>query len=131
MARYKKHLYSLYTNREDPDSPIEVIATGASFWAFLFHGFWLLYHRAYYVGILWLILFGGMAGAGQYFAIHPNYIAAIQLGLQIWIGLEGSYLREWNAKRRGLRFEGSYMTHDAEEAELRYYDADPQFNQMP
>lgn len=132
MAQHKSHhIFSIYTDPDSADAPIEVIAERFSFWAFLFHGFWLIYHRAYLSGIIWFMAYGAVGALSAFMGIPEDMIAIIQLGMQIWLGFEGHSLRAQEALRKGMQFEGVYIAHNAQDAELRYLETHPRYKQHP
>ena len=92
-----------------------------SIWAFVFGGFWLVWHGAWIVGALWIT---GTVLV-QSFAAHlvdgaPELaLAAFVLTLlpRLWLLLEGAQLRRWSLKRRGYRLCAVVEADDAATAE--------------
>lgn len=127
----RHHIFSIYADPHDADTPIEAVANRFSVWAFLFHGFWLFYHRAYFTGLIWFAIYGLGAAMLDFAGVNNTIISIAQVGLQLWIGFEGHNLREYELTRKGLAFEGAYVAHDTYDAELQYLETHPRYRQHP
>jgi Protein of unknown function (DUF2628) len=124
MAIYTVHLPPL----EDASERIlkaKLVPDGFSRWAMAFGGFWLVSKR------LWIsaFLFTGLVfsiWAVSYSAGLPLRVPAfLSLLLFLLLALEGSSLQRWRLKRRGWSEVGVISAPTQEEAERRFFEANP------
>lgn len=102
MQLYTVHI-ARGERRGDPQA-IEraiLVRDGFSFAAFVFTGFWLLFHRAFLAGVAVLagsFVLGLILDA---WSAAPFVTVGSQLLVSLLVGLEGASLRRWTLARRG------------------------------
>lgn len=120
---YTVHIRQKPLKNGDPD--IVLVPEGFSVWAFLFQFVWALFHRLWLVAVIMLLISGMMEWAFR-FAVGDVTALACQLGLGILIGAEAQNLRRWTLQRRGYRLDAVVIGETLDEAELRYFEQNPE-----
>lgn len=115
------HTYTVHAKPTAPDEPV-LVREGFSVFAFLFAGFWLLYHRAWLAGVLTLVLMGLLRVMQQQSMLHAPMLEALQILVGLFIGLEGRELQREALARRGYAMEGIVSAETEDRALLRHYE---------
>lgn len=121
MRKAKPHSFEIYASSPALNAELTIVEDRFSVWAFLFHGFWLIYKGAWRMAPLWFVAYGGVALLGVYAGLNTDVISVLQVGLQIWMGLEASTLLALDARLRGLRLQSVVIAPSADDAEISYY----------
>lgn len=116
------HTYTVHAKPNAPDDEPVLVREGFSIFAFLFAGFWLLYHRAWLAGILTLVLMGMLRAMQEQSILHAPTLEALQVLVGLFIGLEGRELQREALTRRGYAFEGIVSAETEDRALLRHYE---------
>jgi hypothetical protein len=120
MRTPRINLYDICTPPRD-DLPVVVVRQSFTLWAFLFHGGWLLYHRAWWPAVSVLALMALTAIIAQHYPQQETTLIVAQLFLQLYVGFSGADFRLQALQRQGYRHADIIAANSAEEAELRYY----------
>ena len=113
------NLYSIYSNEESKNLDLRIIKQGFSFWALVFNFFWAIYHKMWSLVVLFavfnLLMF--------LFQTPENMviIESIKYAVQIFVfGFFATELREFYARKRGMKLDDIILANSEEEAELKY-----------
>jgi len=115
------HTYTVHVHPDKPDEPI-LVREGAAIGAFIFGGFWLLYHRVWLWGALAVLLAGVCEWLNRSTTGDTMYIEAAQFVLALFIALEARELFRESLARRGYVCEGIVSEASEERALLRFYE---------
>ncbi|TVR99733.1 MAG: DUF2628 domain-containing protein [Rhodospirillales bacterium] len=119
--------YTIHLRRHglDPDRDIAVVKEGFCWPAFFFSVLWALWHRMWLAAV-GFFLFHGLINVLINWA-RPGYYAeaALSLGVSVLIGMFANDLRRWSLARQGFVEEGPVLAPDAESAEQRFFDLNP------
>lgn len=121
MRSPSQQSFEIYTHPARTDAPLVIAADRFSFFAFLLQGFWLIYHGAWRVGLVWMLASSILTLLVMKLGISENALLVIQLCMQVWLGLEASSMRGFDARLRGYRLANVIVAHDAQEAEYFLY----------
>lgn len=101
MARRSKiFTVHIHPDGQQPYDSTRLVPEGFSFFAFLFHGLWLLYHRAWVLGVMMTALIVALHFAGEYHYLSVASVALLQFLLRVYIGLQAyDWQREVLVKR--------------------------------
>lgn len=121
---------NIYTVHEkldvkEPTDRVLLVREGFSFWAFVFTILWLLMHRCWIVGVIYLALAIIIEQGGSALGLGTYTIAAMQLGLQIWVGCVAHDAQRAALARRGYREIDVVCGESLALAERRYFDRHP------
>ncbi len=120
MALYTIHLPG---NRRDPESLEKAVLLREGFcWpAFIFSGFWLLWHRLWlgFAGFIVLSLLFGLAV--MLFGLPQQASTALEILLALAIGYEGRSMRRAKLERQGFVLAGVVSADSAEKAERKAF----------
>lgn len=118
------HLYEIHRHpTKDEMDAILLVRQGFSIWAFLFHVGWLLYHRLWIEGTLFLALYVGTVMIGERYDLSPVTIGLMQLALQFWLAVNASDIRAAALERKGFELVDVTTGTSELDAEHRYYYA--------
>lgn len=121
MRKSNPHSYEIYAASPALNAPLVIVEDRFSVFAFLFHGLWLIYKGAWRMAPFWFAIYGGVALLGIYAGLNSDVITVMQVGLQVWLGLEAPTLLALDAKLRGLRLQSVVVAPTADDAEISYY----------
>lgn len=121
----KVERYTIYANLRDPhaDENLAVIREGFSFWAFIFHAFYLLYKRQWLGLLVFLPLYVSVLLLGDYANVPAYVVAILQLGVQVWLGASAYDLHRAQYELMGWKLMDVAVAADELAAEQRYLDA--------
>lgn len=111
-----QQVFEIYTHPQKPGAPV-ILPTGFSFFAFFLHGFWLIYHGAWRVGIGLLVLIACLHEIALALNIADTLRLLAELSLQCWVGFEAYNLRGLDARLRGYMLSSVIVARDVGEAE--------------
>lgn len=107
----------------DPAERILLVREGFCWGAFVFHLFWLCYHRLWLAASLYLGLLVALGAAEEGLGLPATSLGALQLLLQLLLGYAGHDLKRHALTRKGYTLIGVVSGDSAITAERRYYDA--------
>ena len=115
-------VYTIHKPAASKPDQIEAFVPDAWSWpAFIFGGFWLVFHRQWLAalgyGLLWLAIMVG----GTWLGLHPFAALMLTNLLAFWLALEGSSIRRWTLARKGRPVAAVVAAGDVREAEMRYF----------
>lgn len=121
----KAERYTIHANPRDPyaDENLAVIREGFSFWAFLFHVFYLLYKRQWLGILIFLPLYVSVLLLEDYAGVPSYVVAILQLGVQIWLGAAAYDLHRAQYELVGWKLVDVTVAQGELAAEQRYLDA--------
>lgn len=117
----------IYTVHINPDElsasqkPI-FIREGFNIYAFLLGGFWALYHRLWRILALILAVNGALIIAGEQHVVSAISISIIQLGVNVFIGLQANDWLRMGLSRRGYILADIAVSDSLLRAEQRYFE---------
>ncbi len=116
--------YAVYT-KPDADlgkhAPV-LVKEGFNIFAFLFGAFWSLYHRLWLVSFMVLLFNGVLIYAGREQWLTEPSLAAIQMGFQMLMGLQGNDWREAKLRKKGYMLADVALAESTLRAEQRYLE---------
>ncbi len=117
----------IYTTHEKPDAAepadrLVLVREGFSFWAFVFHGLWLLAHKLWIPFCYYVLTIAVLIFAGHKLGFGDAALAVLQLGLQLLIGLNARDIQRWQLARNGYRMTGIVVGSSELLATQRAYD---------
>lgn len=106
----------LYNSYEDA----VVVREGFSIIAFLFHIFWALYNKVWWVAIFAASIILVTQYLLKYEYISPEIMNILQLATFLWIGLEASNLVEESLEKRGYVLADMVVARSKDTALVEY-----------
>jgi hypothetical protein len=96
-------IYTVHLKPDDryPHETVEFVEENANIWGFVFHGFWLLYSRAYLAGAIILLFWTAFVASGEALGLHVGTVMVVELVLRLFVCFDGNDLRRSALKRRG------------------------------
>jgi hypothetical protein len=124
MFAARGEIYTVHQKGEGEAALAEVVLVreGFSFWAFLFHVFWLLYQRQFLAALLFLPIYLAPAMAAEYFAVSAIGAGIAQLAVQVWLGSAAHDIQRATLTRKGYRLVDVVCAPSALLAEQRFLD---------
>jgi hypothetical protein len=124
MFTRKGDIYTIHENSalKEPSERIVLVREGFVFWAFAFHLLWLLVHRCWRMSAVVAVLFVAIVKIGELLGLSPIAVAAVQLGLQFWLGGAANDCRRAALRRSGYEEVGVVCAESELLAERRYFD---------
>ncbi|NKB49279.1 MAG: DUF2628 domain-containing protein [Alphaproteobacteria bacterium] len=98
-----------------------IIAERFNWAAFLFGPFWALWHGMWRTAIVLLVIAVAVGGFGALAGVAADLVSAVQILIQIAIGLWANDLRRAALSRRGYVERAVVAGNSHEEAEHRYF----------
>lgn len=117
-------IYTVHLDAKHPQAIDKAVfmKEGFSFYAFLFHFFWLLYHRVWVKGGIVFAVFLLFSVLEMRGIIPPEHSAILQLGLQVYVGFLASDWRRRALEKTGYSFAGVSSGRDEIDAQQRFFD---------
>ena len=118
----------VYTAHRLPhSSPDQVlfVKEGISWPAFLFPVIWFIIKRLWLPLALYVLAIALLSATASATGLAGGPVIAMALGLNLVLGFEANNLSRRALVRRGFTEEGPFIGKDAEEAELKYFRAQP------
>ena len=124
MLFNRTKLYSVHLNpeHEQPYETAEFVQEGFNIFAFLFTGFWMIYHKIWVSGFVIILLLGTIAALGLQFNFNPLSVLALRIGLQFMVGLEANDLRRRHLATKGYVISDIVAGSTLLDAQQRYFD---------
>jgi len=110
------------SDAKEPSERIVLVREGFAFWAFILTIFWLLYHRCWFMSVVYLLLLVVMDRAAHMLNLTMMAEAMLQLGLQFWLGGIANDCRRAALARKGYREIAVVCGESPLLAERRYFD---------
>ncbi|MCO5132636.1 MAG: DUF2628 domain-containing protein [Xanthobacteraceae bacterium] len=101
---------------------VVLVRDGFHVWAFVFGGFWLLYHRLWWALLGYVVLVAGIGALLGGLRVSGSIDFCVMLLLALLIGLEASSLRRWRLSRGKWRQLDIVAGADEQEAERRFFE---------
>jgi Protein of unknown function (DUF2628) len=124
MFPSKLKIYSVHLNPRDPN-PYEsavFIAEGFNFYAFIFTGFWALYHRLWGMTALFFILHFGSGIYGEVVGLSVTSIGVLEFGFRLMIGMSANDVWRHQLDKKGWVMSDVMVAYSQLEATHRYYE---------
>ncbi|MGB3867773.1 MAG: DUF2628 domain-containing protein, partial [Xanthobacteraceae bacterium] len=96
---------------------VVLVRDGFSVWAFVFGGFWLLYHRLWWALAGYVVLMAGVSVFLGVSRVDSGASLCVLLLIALLMGLEAASLRRWTLSRGKWRQLDVVAARDIEEAE--------------
>ncbi len=106
----------------DAGERVVLVRDGFHFWAFVFGGFWLLYHRLWWALLGYVAVVTGVGAALGALRVSGAVDFCVMLLLAVLMGLEASSLRRWTLSRGRWRQLDVVAGADEQDAERRFFD---------
>ncbi|MDG1287403.1 MAG: DUF2628 domain-containing protein [Rickettsiales bacterium] len=116
-------LYAVYIKPDDdvPHETAEFVEEHFSLWAFVFHGFWCLYHGLWLYGALVLAVWGGFVGAGVQLGVGLISSFIIELAVRTLVGFDGNHWRSKKLRTKGYILSDVVSGESELAAKRRFY----------
>jgi hypothetical protein len=117
----------LYTVHLNPDAPepyetLRLIPESFSIGAFVFNGLWLIYHRVWLWGVMFLAIIVALGGASVAMPEHAPSFAVLRMVVSWYIGLQGYDMVRAALKRQGYLLVDVVAANSLIEAQQRFLD---------
>jgi hypothetical protein len=121
-------VFSIHIRRGglDPARDVVLVKEGFCWPAFFFSVLWALWHRLWLVALGFFAAAAALNGLVALFRPDPVSQAVLSLGLATIMGLVANDLRRWTLERRGFVETAVVAGPDADAAEHRFYDRNPE-----
>ncbi|MHA1597446.1 MAG: DUF2628 domain-containing protein [Alphaproteobacteria bacterium] len=116
-------LYSVHLGQDGGE--MKLVREGFSWPAFLLAVPWALWHRMWWLALLFVVAQGLLGGAAVLFGLNEAGQSAAALGLAVLIGFAADELRRNHLATRGYTFEDIVVAENIEMAERRVLDSRP------
>lgn len=100
----------------------EFVREGFNLMAFLFTGFWTLYHRLWWHTLFIFLLNAAIIALGRAHLLSPDGVAVIQIGMQALIGFHANDWLRGRLARRGYIMADVTASDSLLGAEQRYFE---------
>lgn len=122
MAKMRIYTVHIDPQKKNPYENPVFIEEAFNWWAFIFRGFWFLYHRLWLWGVgliafeivMQVLIFKGHIPTAQYLVFR--------LGIQILLGYHGNDFRRARLKRQGYITSDIVTSDNLVGAEQRFYE---------
>lgn len=124
MFPSKMKIYSVHLNPLDKN-PYEnalFINEGFNWYAFIFTGFWALYHRLWWMTLLFFALHLGSGYYGSLIGLSTSSIALLEFGFRLMIGMSANDLWRARLEAKGWMMSEVVVAYSELEATHRYYE---------
>jgi hypothetical protein len=91
-------------------------------WAFVFGGFWLLYHRLWWALLGYVAVMAGVSVSLGVLRVSGGVSLCVLLLIALLMGLEAASLRRWTLSRGKWRQLDIVAAADEQDAEQRFFD---------
>ncbi len=101
---------------------VVLVRDGFNVWAFVFGGFWLLYHRLWWALLGYVVLMAGVSVFLGVSRVDGGTSLCVLLLISLLMGLEATSLRRWTLSRGKWRQLDVVAARDVDEAERRFFE---------
>jgi len=108
------------TARPSPDR-IAFVRDGFAFFAFVFGGLWLAYHRLWLALLGYLVAVVALIAAMIAFGVPPGARFGVLFLVALLMGFEAASLRRWTLSRRKWKLLDVVVGDNRDEAERRFF----------
>lgn len=115
-------LYTVHCGRTRDEGGVVLVKEGFCWPAFIFGGFWALWHRMWVLGAALIVLDGALDAIPELFAVNPLAHVIGVLGLHAIFGYVANDIRRRHLARRGFDEASVVVGRSREEAEVRFLD---------
>ena len=102
-----------------------LVKEGFSWPAFVFAGFWILWHRMWLAAAAFWALWFAFAGVLALFGVDEASQGIISIAIALAVGVFGNDVRRWQLSRAGFQFAAISAGRDRDAATVRYLDTEP------
>jgi hypothetical protein len=122
FQRHKLYTVHIHPDAPEPYETVKLVPESFSFFAFLFHGLWLLHHRAWLKGTLFLLAIVLIGMMGIWFPEHAISWAVLRFVVCWYLGLQGNDMVRATLKRQGYLLVDVVAADSLIEAQQRFLD---------
>jgi hypothetical protein len=124
MFPSRLRIYSVHLNPRDanPYESAVFIAEGFNLYAFIFTGFWALYHRLWWMALLFFTLHMGSGHYGAAVGLSVTSVGVLEFGFRLMIGLSANDMWRTQLEKRGWVMSDVVVAYSQLEATHRYYE---------
>ena len=98
------------------------VRDGFHVWAFVFGGFWLLYHRLWWALLGYVAVMAGVSVSLGVLRVSGGVSLCVLLLIALLMGLEAASLRRWTLSRGKWRQLDIVAAANEQDAEQRFFD---------
>jgi hypothetical protein len=98
------------------------VRDGFHVWAFVFGGFWLLYHRLWWALLGYIVVMAGVSVSLGVLRVSGGVSLCVLLLIGLLMGLEAASLRRWTLSRGKWRQLDVVAGTNEQDAERRFFD---------
>lgn len=129
--RYKLYTVHLHPDAVEPYETLKFIPESFSWGGFVFNGLWLLYHRLWFLGIVFFIGIVLLSLLGAWFPAHMASFTIIRMVLCWYIGLQGHDMVRAALRKQGYLLVDVVAADSLIEAQQRFLDRRLQYGFRP
>lgn len=124
MFNRSGNIYTVHQKADvkEPSDRVLLVREGFSFWAFLFNGLWLLFHRLWVPFFIYLALMIYIVEGGSHMGLSSTSIGLFQVGLQLLLGYSAHDIQRWALGRKGYAMRSVVIGDSELHAEQRTHD---------
>jgi hypothetical protein len=120
MPTYTVHLPQAAINGDKAAMQnMELVKDAFSIPALIFSIFWLLWHRLWLASVIVMSVYVIFISMVYAFHIHPAFVMMLESVIGFFLALEGSSLRRWTLKRKGMPTADVVIADNYEDAEVK------------
>jgi hypothetical protein len=120
MPTYTVHLPKAALNGDKAAmQEMELVKDAFSIPALIFSVFWLLWHRLWLASVIVMCVYVIFISGVYALHIHPAFVMLMESAIGFFLALEGSSLRRWTLKRKGMPTVDVVIADNLEDAEVK------------
>ncbi len=123
----KNKIHNIFINPKD-ENPFQtaiIVPESFSFWAFIFHFLWALYHKLWFLSGVIVAFFAVEVALLNFGIINVAISEITRIGFLIWLGFEASEWRCEAARNKGYILYDVVYAYDEISARQRFMDLNP------
>ncbi len=122
FRRTKLFTVHIHPDGVQPYDSTRFVPEGFSLMAFVFHGFWLWCHRAWFTGLVVTLLVVGLHLAGTHHHMTMESVGLLGFLLRVFVGLQAYDMQREALKRRGFVMVDVVAADSLLDAQQRFFD---------
>lgn len=122
FSRHKLYTVHLHPDAPEPYETIKLVPESFSFPGFIFNGLWLMYHRAWLLGIAFFGVIVLLNACGMWFPEHIASFMIVRSLVSVYVGLQGYDMVRASLKRQGYLMVDIVAADSLIEAQQRFLD---------